>query len=193
MATTWLVVFDDFADWQTALACREIRRRAGHEVRAVGLTSAPITAASGLRILPAGGVSDVDPGDATLLLLPGGPLWEERAVPEVTEQVRRFHEAGIPIAAICTGTLVLARAGLLADVRHTSNGLSWLKSRVPEYEGDARYVNVLDVSDGGIITAHSAGYVDFAHEIIKQLELQDEPERRAWYRLHREGVLPPNA
>jgi hypothetical protein len=54
-------------------------------------------------------------------------------------------------------------------------------------------VNVLDVSENGMITANAAGYVDYAHEVIKVLELLDEPERRAWYRLHREGVLPPGS
>ena len=84
-------------------------------------------------------------------------------------------------------------AGLLSAIRHTSNGLAWLKSNVPEYDGEGRYVNVLDVAENGMITANAAGYVDYAYEVIKVLELLDEPERRAWYRLHREGVLPPGS
>jgi putative intracellular protease/amidase len=189
----WLIVFDGFADWQTALACREICRKDGFDLRVAGLSLEPVTSASGLVVQPQSTIADVSPAGSCLLMLPGGPLWEERDVPEATAFTLAFREAGVPIAAICTGTLVPARAGLLSGVRHTSNGLAWLKSSVPEYDGEGRYVNVLDVSENGMITAHAAGYVDYAHEIIKVLELLDEPERRAWYRLHREGVLPPGS
>jgi len=189
----WLIGFDGFADWQTALACREIRRKDGFTVRLAAPTREAITTASGLVVRPQATLADVEPDGSCLLMLPGGPLWEERQTPEAVAFARAFREANIPIAAICTGTLVPARAGLLSGVRHTSNGLAWLKSTVPEYDGEARYVNVLDVSETGMITANAAGYVDYAYEVIKVLELLDEPERRAWYRLHREGVLAPGS
>jgi putative intracellular protease/amidase len=191
--TAWLIGFDGFADWQTALACREIRRKNGFAVRLAAPEKRKITTASGLEVQPQATLADVEPDGSCLLMLPGGPFWEEQEAPDAVAFTRAFREANIPIAAICTGTLVPARAGLLSGVRHTSNGLAWLKSHVPEYDGEGRYVNVLDVSENGMITANAAGYVDYAHEVIKVLELLDEPERRAWYRLHREGVLPPGS
>lgn len=190
-STAWLIVFDGFADWQTALACHEIRRQPGHCVRTAAPELAPILSQSGLRVTPDTTLDRIGTDDACVLLLPGGDFWEAETPPVVTELLRAYRTAEIPIAAICTGTLPVARAGLLGSTRHTSNGLAWLKARVPEYRDDAYYVNVMDVSDGGLITANAAGHVDFAHEIIKSLGLMDEPERRAWYRLHREGALPP--
>ena len=189
-SVAYLITFDGFADHQTALACAEIRAAPGFELRIVGLADGWVTAASGLRVQPETPIADVSVDDACLLIVPGGKLWETGDVPEVTALVRTFRERDLPIAAIGSGTLVLARAGVLGSARHTSNGLAWLKSHVPEYRDDADYVHVVDVADGGLLTANSGGLVDFAHEIIKLLGLMDEPERRAWYRLHHDGVLP---
>lgn len=188
--TAWVVVFDGWADHQTALACAEIRAHGSVRLLYASVDDAPVTSATGLRTLPDCTVADIGADGSCLLMIPGGPIWEERDVPAVTAAVRTFRELEIPIAAIGSGTLVFARAGVLGGYRHTSNGLAYLKEHVPEYRDELQYVNVVDVADGGLVTAHSAGGVDFAHEIIKILELLDEPERRTWYRLHREGVLP---
>jgi putative intracellular protease/amidase len=187
----WVVVANGWADHQTALACAEIAANDHCRIRYAGLDVEPVVSATEQRVLPDCSVHDIAADNACLLVLPGGPVWEERDVPAVTAAVRTFRENDIPIAAIGSGTLVLARAGVLGGIRHTSNGLAYLKENVPEYRDDLHYVNVIDVADSGLITAHEAGSVDFAHEIIKLLDLRDEPERRAWYRLHREGVLPP--
>jgi putative intracellular protease/amidase len=189
--TAWVVIAEGWADHQTALACAEIAANDGCRIRYAGLDVEPIASATGMRTLPDCTVDDIAPDNACILILPGGPLWEERDVPAVTAAVRTFREHDLPIAAIGSGTLALARAGVLGGIRHTSNGLAYLKEHIPEYRDDLHYVNVIDVADSGLITAHEAGSVDFAHEIIKLLDLRDEPERRAWYRLHREGVLPP--
>lgn len=189
-ATAWVVVAEGWADHQTALTCAEIAAHERIRIRYAGLDVEPIMSATGLRVLPDCTVDDITADGAIILILPGGPLWVDHDAPAVTAAIRTFREREIPIAAIGSGTLVLARAGVLGGVRHTSNGLAWLKEHVPEYRDDLHYVNVIDVADGGLVTAHEAGAIDFAHEIIKLLELRDEPDRRAWYRLHREGVLP---
>jgi putative intracellular protease/amidase len=186
----WVVVADGWADHQTALACAEIAATNGHRVRYAGLDVEPVASATGQRVLPDCTVDDIAPDNASILILPGGPVWEDRDVPAITAAVRTFRELDLPIAAIGSGTLILARAGVLGGIRHTSNSLAYLKEHIPEYRDDLHYVNVIDVADSGLITAHEGGSVDFAHEIIKLLDLRDEPDRRAWYRLHREGVLP---
>jgi len=189
-SVAYLIVFEGFADHQASLACAEIRAAEGFSLRTAGFTDGWVTSASGLRVQPELPIVDVSVDDACLLIVPGGLLWESGDVPEVTALVRTFRERDLPIAAIGSGTLVLARAGVLGSARHTSNSLAWLKSRVPEYRDDADYIHVVDVADSGLLTANSGGLVDFAHEIIKILGLMEEPERRAWYRLHHDGVLP---
>jgi putative intracellular protease/amidase len=192
-AHAYLVVFDGFADWQSAHACSTIRDTQGRTVRTAGLTRDAVVSWSGLRVLPDLAVEEVAAEDACLLMVPGGELWEADQPESVTALLRTFREADVPVAAIGSGTLALARAGLFGNTRHTSEGLQYLKRHVPEYRDDAYYVSVLGVSDNGLITANGAGEVEFAHEIIKALSLLEEPERRAWFRLFKEGVIPPGA
>jgi putative intracellular protease/amidase len=192
-AHAYLIVFDGFADWQSAHACSAIQDKDGPTVRTASLTREPVVSWGGLRVQPDIEIAAVPTEEACLLIVPGGALWENGQPEAVTALLRTFRTADIPIAAIGSGSLALARAGLLGSTRHTSDGLNYLKSRVPEYRDEAYYVNVLSVSDNGLITANGAGEVEFAHEIIKALDLLEEPERRAWFRLFKEGVIPPGA
>ena len=189
----YLIVFDGFADWQSAHACSAIQDKEGISVHTAGLGPDPVLSWGGLRVLPDTTVDEVAVADACLLIVPGGSLWETGQPEGITALLRTFRAADIPVAAIGSGTLTLARAGLLGSTRHTSEGLYYLKGQVPEYRDDAYYVNVLGVSDNGLITANGAGEVEFAHEIIKALSLLEEPERRDWFRLFKEGVIPPGA
>lgn len=188
-----LIVFDGFADWQSAHACAMIQDKEGPVVRTVGLTRAAVLSWGGLRVKPDMVIDDVAADDACMMIVPGGALWEAGQPEAVTAALRTFRAADVPVAAIGSGTLTLARAGLLGSTRHTSDGLYYLRNHVPEYRDDAYYVNVLGVSDNGLITANGAGEVEFAHEIIKALSLLEEPERRDWFRLFKEGVIPPGA
>jgi len=189
----YMIVFDGFADWQAAHACSMIRDREGFSLRTASPSGRSVTSWGGLRVKPDLEIDEIRAGDACMLIVPGGSIWEEGQPEAVTAALRTFRAADIPVAAIGSGTLTLARAGLLGSTRHTSEGLFYLKKHVPEYRDDAYYVNVLGVSDNGLITANGAGEVEFAHEIIKALDLLDEPDRRAWFRLFKEGVIPPGA
>jgi putative intracellular protease/amidase len=189
----YMIVFDGFADWQAAHACSMIQDREGMAVRTAALSRRAVVSWAGLRVLPDLVVDEIDAGVGSVLIVPGGELWEPGQPESVTAALRTFRAADIPIAAIGSGTLTLARAGLLGSTRHTSEGLYYLKKHVPEYRDDAYYVNVLGVSDNGLITANGAGEVEFAHEITKALDLLEEPDRRAWFRLFKEGVIPPGA
>jgi putative intracellular protease/amidase len=150
--TAWVVVAEGWADHQTALTCAEIAAHGRIRIRYAGLAVEPIVSATGLRVLPDCTVDEINADGAVILILPGGPLWVDHDAPAVTAAIRTFREREIPIAAIGSGTLVLARAGVLGGVRHTSNSLAWLKEHVPEYRDDLHYVNVIDVADGGLVT-----------------------------------------
>jgi putative intracellular protease/amidase len=66
--------------------------------------------------------SEVEPADFDALLLPGGHAQGMRQYlgsELLQEKVRAFWALDRPVAAICHGVLVLARAGCLTDVRTT--------------------------------------------------------------------------
>ena len=83
----------------------------------------PVTDGAGLRLLPS--VSFADCPQADILFVPGGPgqlaLMEDA---EVLEFLRRQAAGAHYITSVCTGSLVLAAAGLLTGYRATCHWLS---------------------------------------------------------------------
>jgi len=85
------------------------------------------------------------------------------------------------VAAICGATSALAEAGMFDQRPHTSNGIEYLKMVAPHYHGDAYYKNDRAVSDGNLITASSAGPLQFARYILERLEVFSDEALEAWY------------
>jgi transcriptional regulator GlxA family with amidase domain len=190
--TVYFLVFDGFADWQAALALCEIRRPGDWQVRTVGFTSAAVVSMGGLRVQPDVVLASVDPASAVLLIVPGGHLWQRGEGEAAVALIRRLHVDGAAIAAIDSGVLALARAGLLESRRHTGNWPGQLAAQVSGYhDGDQYDSSVLAVSDDGVISASHLGSVEFAREIIHLLDLYSASDRQHWYRLFKHAQLPP--
>jgi putative intracellular protease/amidase len=189
-AAPHLLVFDGFADWEAAYATAELRRSGKHQVVTVGFSGEPVISMGGLCVLPDVDLAELDPEEIRLLILPGGDRWE-KAPPEESLMALIGHLATsrTPIAAICGATLAVARSGLLQGRKHTSNGLDYLKARVPNYTGEADYVDALAVRDRGLITASGLGALEFAREIFVELGVFSSEERALWYRTFKEGRL----
>jgi hypothetical protein len=86
--------------------------------------------------------------------------------------------------------LEIARAGLTTNIRHTSNSKDYLKAMVAYYSDENLYVNELAVTDQNVITASGLGCVEFAREVIKQLNLYNEADTRTWFEMFKHGVYP---
>jgi putative intracellular protease/amidase len=188
--TVYLFVFDGLADWEPAHALCELRRSGKFDVLTAGFGRQTITTMAGLKVTADLSLDEADPKNSSLLLLPGGDMWEEQGQTAVQSLLRNFHEQQVAIAAICGATLELARAGLTNQCRHTSNALSYLKSMVPDYRDEAFYVDELAVSDRGIITASGVGSVEFAREIFRLLNVYDDKDLRIWYDMFKHGLMP---
>lgn len=194
--TVYFLVFDGFADWQAALALCEIRRPGDWQVQAVGHSTRPVVSMSGLTVQPNLALDQLDATRAAMLIVPGGYLWLRSGyVPRETGQavaaLRELHAAGAAVAGIDSGVLMLARAGLLDQRRHTGNGPGQLAQYVPRYAGADQYdANVRAVSDAGVISASHLGSVEFAREVIDTLGLYSPSDREDWYRLFKHGQLP---
>jgi putative intracellular protease/amidase len=188
--TVYLFVFDGLADWEPAHALCELRRSGQFDVLTVGLARQTITTMAGLKVVADLSLDDVNPKNVSLLLLPGGVMWEQQSQPAVQSLLRNLHDEQVAIAAICGATLEVARAGLTDQCRHTSNALSYLKSMVPDYRNEAFYVDELAISDRGIITASGLGSVEFAREIFRLLKVYDDKDLRIWYDMFKHGLVP---
>ncbi|MDO8676938.1 MAG: DJ-1/PfpI family protein [Acidobacteriota bacterium] len=189
-----LLVIDGFADWEPAHAIAELRRHGHYHVESVGLTSAPALSMGGVRVLPSKIVSQVDPTDVAVFILPGGDRWEQDAIePELEATLRRIDAADVPIAAICAATVAISRLGLLRGRRHTSNGLDYLRSHVPGYAEADNYVDAPAVRDRKLITASGLGDVEFARELFEELDVLSAKDRSLWAQMFRSAKLPAGA
>ncbi len=136
----------------------------------------------GLRVL-----ADYDFGTSPaidLLIVPGGfgtrPLLER---PDVLDWIRRTARAAQRIASVCTGSLVLARAGLLAGRRATTHwGALDLLAGLDATIRVERGVRVVD--DGIISSAGVAAGIDTALAVVEAMhgrEVADETARYIEY------------
>lgn len=188
--TAYLLLTDGFADWEAALAAAEINKSPRYSVVTVCPDRQPIRSMGGLTVHPELTPDEVALDRAAVLLVPGGTGWERGEDARLTAFLRRVHEAGIPIAALCGATVGLARAGLLAGRRHTSNMPGYLERLVPGYGLAGDYVDAPAVRDGDVITASGMGGVEFAYEVLELLDLYDAPTREVWLRLFRDKRVP---
>ena len=190
----YVLTVPGFADWEAAHALAEVRRHGGYRVEVVGLSADPVESMGGLTVVPSRALSDVELGDVALFIMPGGDRWEkEIPEPELVKLLRALDVRRIPIAAICAATTVVARVGLLHGRRHTSNGLAYLRRQVPEYSEAANYVDAPAVRDRGLITASGLSDVEFAAEIMTELGVLADGERKEWATLFRGGRIPGGA
>jgi putative intracellular protease/amidase len=187
----YLLAVPGFADWEPAHALAELRRNGRYRVEVAGFTLDSVESMGGLRVQPTRRLDDVDPEDVAIFILPGGDRWEREPMePELRRLLSNLDECGVPIAAICAATAAVARAGLLRGRRHTSNGLDYLKEHAPGYAGSDVYVDAPAVRDRGLITASGLADVEFAREILAELNVLTDDDRARWATMFREGRLP---
>lgn len=191
----YVLVFDGFADWEPAHALAELRRWGKRTIRTVGFTSAPVVSMGGMRVLPDVELTAVEADGVELLIVPGGDLWQSGDYPRVALEalITSLLAVDRPIAAICAGTLVLARAHVLDDRRHTSNMGSYLPKYAPEYAGAENYVAAPAVTDRHVITASGLASVDFARAIFAELGILSAENQALWFDMFKHGKLPQAA
>jgi transcriptional regulator GlxA family with amidase domain len=126
-----------------------------------------VTAVGGLKVMPAYAWSDAPAID--LLVIPGGFGTRALLGDEPTlAWVRSTASAASLVTSVCTGALVLARAGLLAGRRATTHWAAQdlLASLDPSIQVDrqSRVVN-----DGIVTSAGVSAGIDMAFAVVERL------------------------
>lgn len=191
MAKAYVMLFEGYADWEIGNILAEFNRLAKVDVISVGFSDQRVTSMGGLKVVPDMAMSEIDMNDVLIFIIPGGYLWENEYPKEDLEHLlHNLEKANVPIAAICAATTVLARAGLFKGRKHTSNSLKFLSKMVPEYQEGELYIDAMATRDQGIITASGLGPVDFAMQILEELDLVTPEIRNAWYDAFKYGKYP---
>jgi transcriptional regulator GlxA family with amidase domain len=158
---------------------RRTEETAPFRVFTVAEGAGPVEATGGLRVLPHHDFASAPLID--LLVVPGG--FGTRALLErapVLEWIRERAASARQVTSVCTGSLLLARAGLLAGRRATTHwgALDLLASLDPTLtvERDLRVVDDGIVSSAGV----SAG-IDMAFFVVESLYGRDVADETARY------------
>ncbi|QZP38085.1 DJ-1/PfpI family protein [Halobaculum magnesiiphilum] len=130
-----------------------------------------VTASHGMRVEAEGDLPE--PGDLDLLVVPGGG-WNDRseagawaeyergAIPEV---VAAHHDAGATVASVCTGGMLLSKAGVF-DGRPAVTHASALED-LRDTDADVREERVVD--DGDVLSAGGVtSGIDLALHIVER-------------------------
>jgi 4-methyl-5(b-hydroxyethyl)-thiazole monophosphate biosynthesis len=150
-----------------AVTIIDILRRAGIEVAVASLAGSPVTGAHGIRLAADAPLAALVGQDFDMIALPGGMPGAQHLKddPRIAAFLRRLHDAGRPVAAICAAPMVLAAAGLLEGRRATSYPGFLEDAAVSTVVGDAVVV------DRGVITSRGPGTaLDFALALVEELE-----------------------
>ena len=168
---------------EPGLDSRHSEENALFDVFNVARTRDPVTATGGLKLVPGYSFDEAPPID--LLIVPGGfgtrPLLQDA---DTIDWIRRTARAARRTASVCTGALLLARAGLLDDRRATTHwgafGLLASLGKGITVDREARFVD-----DGVMTSAGLASGMDLALHVVETLfgrAVADETARYIEYR-----------
>jgi transcriptional regulator GlxA family with amidase domain len=155
-----VLVFDGF-DEMDALAPYEVFRHASRvgdaEVALVTATGQPtVTGGTGVQLA---GLTEWTPERADVLIVPGGGATrggpgvraelEDGTLPKQLAAIKQQAGAGFVLASVCSGSLLLAGAGLLDGRPATTHHTVW--DQLTGFGAVATHARVVD--DGDIVTA----------------------------------------
>ncbi|HET8625124.1 MAG TPA: transcriptional regulator FtrA [Gemmatimonadales bacterium] len=152
------------------------------------LDAGPLRATGGLRIQARRTLGRLREADT--IVIPGWRDPDEVPPTSLLRALRRAHDRGARLVAICSGAFVLAAAGLLDGRRATTH---WhyaekLRARYPKVEV---VPNVLYVDEGSVLTsAGSAAGIDLCLHVVRRdygAEIANRVARRLVMPPHRDG------
>ena len=149
-------------------------------VQTVGLSNAPVRARNGLQVYPALSIGDDRPCD--VLVLPGGyGTRREMHNEALLDWIRRRARETEVVLSVCTGALLLARAGLLGGLDATTHHVAFDELAAASPTTNVRRGQRI-VDNGRIVTSAgiSAG-IDASLHVVARLLGHDVAAETAAY------------
>jgi transcriptional regulator GlxA family with amidase domain len=172
--TVTILIFDDVevmdftGPFEVFSVTNELHDDALFDLQIVAKNQTPVIAKGGLSINPDQGIEEVSQSD--ILIIPGGSGTRKVIQDDaLVEWVKRIGEATDHTLSICTGSHVLAKAGILAGLKATTHHQTFerLEALAPlaEVLRDVRFVD-----NGRVLTSAgiSAG-IDMSLHVIEKL------------------------
>ena len=160
-----------------AITPLDLLRRAGVEVKTVGLNGKIVYGGHGIGIEADIEIGDIDLSSLEMIILPGGlgGVASCRACPAAMDALKYAWDNNKFVAAICAGPTVLADLGITAGMNATC---------YPGCEGGMGSAIMIEdaaaVTDENLITGTSAGCaIPFGLSLIEALKGEEEARRIA--------------
>ncbi len=179
MSKIAVILTPGFADWEYAYIAGTGGPFYGIEVQFFTPIPGEFTSQGGLMAKVRHGTDKIADWDPDVLVVVGGLGWDKEGAPDISDVLTAHHKKGGAVAGICGGTLALARAGLLDEVRHTSNDPAFLANNAPDYLGASRYeASPRAVTDDRIITAAGTAATSFTAAVFEAAGMDAEIARQ---------------
>ncbi|MDO3412447.1 DJ-1/PfpI family protein [Saccharibacillus sp. CPCC 101409] len=156
---THILIYEGFAHFEVMLASY-LMKTAG-DIVTVGVEGTPVASYEGFQLIPHLKLGEIDPREIDVFLVPGGDAAELEGCGKLHELLAELDRRKKIVGGICSGTLQLAKAGILKNRKYTTT----LDTAAHAEFEPQHYIDRNTVTDGNVITAKAAGYVDFALEL----------------------------
>lgn len=183
MSKILVFIFDEMTDYEITFISHLLGADAGKEIVTIAYEDKMIKGRSGFLYKPSRLVDDVLDEEVEGLIITGG--WYGQTKPELMKLINNLNSKGKLIGAICgAGTVFLAKAGILNNVKYTTPIVEWTQKHIEIYGNEdpfprENFVSERVVRDRNIITAQGTAFIDFAIEICDWFNLfenQDDKE-----------------
>lgn len=188
------ILLNEFADWEGAYIAANLNQGVkpgspvNYTVKTMSVAKEPVVSIGGFTILPDYGLNDM-PEDYAGLVLIGGMRWFSPEAAQIVPLVEKAVKENKLVAGICNASVFLGMNGFLNQVKHTSNGLDFLKQYGGEkYTGASNYINKQAVRDGNIVTANGTAALEFCREILYALEADTPAAIEEGYQFQKNGL-----
>ena len=167
----FVLLVDGFEEME-AICTIDILRRAGIDVKTVGLGGGYIEGSHSVVVKSDIPLGEIDVLGVDLIVLPGGAGYKTMLESElILNIIKKAYSNNIKIGAICAAPAVLAKAGILKGKNAT------IYTGMENELAEAVYIDKDVVVDGNIVTGRGPGLaMEFALELVKQLKGQETME-----------------
>ncbi|WP_157016447.1 DJ-1/PfpI family protein [Mesorhizobium xinjiangense] len=168
--TVGMIFVEGFADWEYGFLSASVVEWFGGRIVALTPGGGGVRSVSGLMLADCRDCRPEDNDDLNAIAVIGSDCWQAADAPDIAPLLRAVADRRGVVGGICGGTLALARAGLLENRRHTSNGRVWIADHLDSYPGQGLYRDVPHaVRDGNVVSAPGSAPASFAAEFLEAL------------------------